>query len=65
LSATSHPDDEATVQALCAIEDGLNAWEVEFVESVAEQVIDQGRPLTDAQREKAEKIIEQKGEQAA
>jgi hypothetical protein len=57
----SHLDDESLVQALCAIEDGLTAWEVEFVEAVSEQVIDNGRPLTDGQREKAEQIIEEKG----
>lgn len=59
---TDELDDEAIVQALCAIEDGLTPWEVEFVESVAAQVIDQRRMLTDRQRETAEKILEEKGD---
>lgn len=59
---TDELDDEATVQALCAIEDGLTAWEVEFVESVAAQVIDERRPLTERQRETAERILEEKGD---
>jgi len=58
----SDQDDQALVEALCAIEDGLTPWEVEFVEAVAAQVIDEGRPLSESQREKAEQILEEKGD---
>lgn len=54
-------DDRLLVRALCEIEDGLNEWEQEFVESVSKQVLDQHRPLTDRQRSKAETILEDKG----
>ncbi len=53
-------DDEGLVDDLCEIEDGLSAWEVEFVESLARHV---GRRLclSVGQIEKAEEILEAKG----
>lgn len=47
--------DQELVDALCEIESGLTEWEVEFVESLANQ-LDQGRALSDRQRAKAEQV---------
>lgn len=41
--------------------DDLSDWEVDFFESVRDQVRRDRIPLTDPQREKAEEILEQKG----
>lgn len=59
-SGTARPDeryDRGLVEDLCAIESGLTEWEVAFVESVAKQVIDRRRPLTDKQRATGERIL--------
>lgn len=53
-------EDAKLVDDLCAIESGLSDWEVGFVESLAKQ-IEVGRKLSDKQRAKAEKILEEKG----
>lgn len=52
--------DEELVNALCAIDNGLTGWEVDFIESIASQVEDGGECLTEAQRAKAEEILEQR-----
>jgi len=52
--------DEDLVGALCDIEDGLNEWEVEFVDSIAKQFKAKGY-LTPGQRKKAEQIFDEKG----
>ena len=44
------------VDELCAIEDGLTPWEVNFVESIASLVIDRGAELSEKQIAIAEKI---------
>lgn len=49
--------DKEVVEVLCDIEEGLNEWETKFVDSVATQVLDKGRPLTPRQRETADRII--------
>jgi hypothetical protein len=55
-------DDEELIEELLDIdEDQLNEWEFEFVESVA-QWFDERGELSDAQRYKAEEIIEEKGD---
>jgi hypothetical protein len=53
-------DDEERVRLLVAIERGLSAWEVDFVESVAQRV-DDDQEMTERQREVADRIIRQKG----
>ena len=52
--------DESLVRRLCDLESGLTGWELDFVEAVAEQVLEEGRKLTDGQREKAEQILEER-----
>ena len=54
-------DDKEIVDRLCAIEDGLSEWEVEFVDSVAKWVNDQKRMLSDKQRAICERILPEKG----
>ena len=49
--------DKELAEALCEVEEGLTAWEVEFVDSVARQVAS-GRLFTPRQRSKAEQIME-------
>lgn len=53
-------EDRELLEELCAIEEGLTEWEVEFVENMA-QVLDRYSHLTPAQRIKAEEILEDKG----
>lgn len=53
--------DADIVNDLCDIDHGLTEWEVSFIESVAEQVIDNGRNLTDKQRAIVERILDEKG----
>lgn len=53
--------DAELVDALCAIDEGLSEWEVEFVESVAARVHDDRRVLTEKQRAIAERIRDKKG----
>lgn len=56
-----YEDDKRLVDELCAIEDGLSEWEVEFTESVSRWVIDDRRLLTDKQRATVERILERLG----
>jgi len=49
--------DGRLVKALCDIEDGVNKWEIDFTNSVANQVID-GRSLSGRQIEVIEGILE-------
>lgn len=49
-------DDQALVRELEAIDGGLSAWEVEFIESISRQV--ETRPLSERQRATAERIAE-------
>ncbi len=56
-----YDEDRKLVDELCEIDSGLNDWELGFVESVTEQVIEEGYKLTDAQRDKAEQIMEEHG----
>jgi hypothetical protein len=53
-----NPNHTALVDRLCAIDEGLTAWEVQFVESIARQVNDFGIGLTDKQWAKAMAILE-------
>lgn len=53
-------DDSELVETLCEIDSGLSAWEIEFVESLAKWVQDEGRSLTENQRTKALEILEAK-----
>lgn len=53
-------NDSELVETLCAFDSGLSPWEVEFVESLAKWVQDEGRSLTDRQRTKALQILEAK-----
>lgn len=50
-------DDRNRAEALCAIDGGLTAWEIDFAESVSRQV-EAGRALTEKQRETADRILE-------
>ena len=50
--------DARLVRELCDVDEGLTQWEINFVESIAKQVIDKGRELTEKQRETARKILE-------
>jgi hypothetical protein len=54
-------EDRDLVEELCAIEDGLSDWEVEFVESISKWVLEEKRVLTARQRETAERIAGEKG----
>lgn len=54
-------NDTGLVEDLAAIEDGLNDWELEFVESVCRQVLKKNVPLSDKQKAKARQILEEKG----
>ncbi len=49
-------EDTSLVDELCAIERGLNDWELRFVESITRWVED-GSPLTGRQRTKGEEIL--------
>lgn len=55
-------EDADLVEELAEIEDGLNEWEVEFVESVCQQVLEERLSLSEKQREKAKEILEEKGD---
>lgn len=52
--------DKQLVEALANVEEGLISWELDFCESVSEQV-ENGRALTTAQRDKIESILERLG----
>lgn len=54
-------EDTGLAVELCQIERGLSRWEVDFVESIARQVIDERRPLTSEQERKAREILARKG----
>lgn len=45
--------DKELVEALCDVEEGLTAWEMEFAESLSKQ----GGSLSPKQRAKAEQIL--------
>lgn len=49
--------DVRLVEELLAVEGGLSAWELDFAESLGTRVLEQGRPLSDGQRVKAEEIL--------
>lgn len=49
--------DAEMVEALCELDSGLTSWELEFLESVAEQV-ENGHSLSERQREKLVEIHE-------
>jgi hypothetical protein len=53
--------DRERCKTLCAIDEGLTEWEVGFAESISVQV-DVGRPLTDRQRQTADRILERLGQ---
>lgn len=53
-------EDHALVKKLAGIERGLTDWEVEFVESIAEQ-IQRNRSLSPKQRACGERILERLG----
>jgi len=59
--ASRYELDDADVKALCEIEEGLSEWEVGFVESVHEWVVDKKRCLSDKQRARVQKILEEHG----
>lgn len=50
-------EDTERSDALCAIDGGLTAWEVDFVESITAQV-EAGRCLTEKQRDLADRLLE-------
>jgi hypothetical protein len=50
-------DDTERSDALCAIDGGLTAWEIDFVESITRQV-EAGRCLSEKQRELADRLLE-------
>jgi hypothetical protein len=50
-------EDAGLVSDLCEVDEGLSTWELDFVESLAEQR-DAGRPMSDRQRAKATEILE-------
>ena len=45
--------DEKLVVKLCTIDEGLTKWEMDFIESLSEQVMDGGKVLTNKQRDVA------------
>lgn len=49
--------DRALVDALCEIPSGMSDDEVDFVEYTASAVIDFGRELTKAERERGTRIL--------
>lgn len=49
--------DTERSDALCAIDGGLTAWEIDFVESITAQV-EAGRALTEKQRDLADRLLE-------
>ncbi len=51
------PNDSELVQKLCEIKDGLNGWEVGFIEDLAQRVLAHHQDLTPRMREKAEAIL--------
>ncbi len=53
--------DRADVKTACSIGEGLSDWEVEFVESLAKQVLDDGRSLSIKQRVKLSAILSRCG----
>lgn len=53
-------EDLDRIRDLAQIEDGLNSWEMGFVDDVFHQVTD-GRPMSEAQRAKADQILEENG----
>ena len=50
-------EDTERSDALCQIDGGLTAWEIDFVESVTAQV-EAGRCMTEKQRELADRLLE-------
>jgi hypothetical protein len=61
MAATQRDTDLAAVKAANAIEDGLNSWEVEFIESLNRWMSAPSAILTDKQRLKLEAILTTKG----
>jgi hypothetical protein len=52
--------DQELIERLLAIEDGLTAWELDFIESL-DGWLEENEELTDKQREVAERILDEKG----
>lgn len=52
--------DRRLVDAICDIDEGLDAYQLQFVESAAQRV-DRGLPLTDRQREFAAELLRNAG----
>jgi hypothetical protein len=53
--------DKTLAKDLSNIDDGLNDWEVGFVESIVKRVEDERMPLTENQRTKGNQILERLG----
>ena len=49
--------DLELVKEMLEIEDGLNGWEMEFVISVGEKVLEKGFSLSEGQRAKCNEIL--------
>jgi hypothetical protein len=61
MTVATWKEDRALVDELCAIDEGLSEWEMNFADSISKQVIDGMQVLSDKQRAVAERILTQKG----
>lgn len=59
----SQPTDHDLVEELCEIDEGLNDWELGFIDDIAQRVLQFGEGLSPKMREKAEQILREKAEQ--
>jgi len=50
-------EDVELVELLCAIDSGLTNWEKKFIDSIAAQVLDEDKRLSENQRTTGEKIL--------
>ena len=58
---SAREEDLELVRRLLEVEDGLTEWEEEFAESVGRQVEDEGRHLSQKQRDVIERILTKLG----
>lgn len=54
--------DKELIQALCEINEGLNDWELGFVDDIAQRALVKKEALTPRMRKKAEQILSEKGQ---
>lgn len=57
MSDTGWQLDKELVEALCEIDSGLSDWELDFINSLAQDFAEYGQGMSVGQRQKAEEIL--------